>query len=143
MPLGLSDIASIGPDGEPHETARTDLMKNEQRALQLWSILVLAALNRQTLTYMMVSKLTGLHLPSVGDALFPIQYYCKENKLPPLTVLVVREKDGIPGDGLPYSPAECARSTQEVFSYDWSKHNAPGEDEFTAPRPKKRRRSPA
>ena len=71
-----------------------------QRSQQLWSVLVLAAKNRQTLTYTMVSDATGLHRPGVGDALFPIQFYCEQKGLPALTALVVKEVNGIPGEGL-------------------------------------------
>jgi hypothetical protein len=74
-------------------------MTREERAQQLWSILVLAARNRQILTYEIVGQACGVHAPSIGDFLRPIQQYCSENQLPPLTSLVVQKHTGIPGDG--------------------------------------------
>jgi hypothetical protein len=94
-------------------------MIRSQRAAQIWPLLALAARNRQTLTYTMVSKLTGLKAPGIGKALFLIQYYCEAKRLPQLTALVVKEKTGIPGEGLPMTATEFLRAVQKVFSHDW------------------------
>ncbi len=101
-----------------------------QRSQQLWSILVLAAKNRQTLTYTMVSEATGLHRPAIGDALFPIQYYCKEKGFPALTALVVKEVEGIPGEGLGIE--DLPRELQKIFKKEWLQQAAPKEEEFEA-----------
>lgn len=71
-------------------------MSNSQRALQLWSLLVLAAKTHTVLTYGDVAKMTGLaneHPHPLGH----IAYYCMKNKLPLLTVLEVNEKTGMFG----------------------------------------------
>src|ERR1043166_7647986 len=75
-------------------------MTNEQRALQFWSVLVLAARSQQLLSYKSMEKLTGIPKQGVGRVLAPIQAYCKRNKLPPLTALVINEDEGLPGLGL-------------------------------------------
>jgi len=90
-------------------------MNNEQRSIQIWSILVMAATNKQILTYEIIKALTGLHLPAIGRALFPIQYYCESKSLPRLTVLVVRKNTGMPGDGLPIGPEEILSEIQTVY----------------------------
>ncbi|MEK7780321.1 MAG: hypothetical protein AAB370_02335 [Verrucomicrobiota bacterium] len=93
-------------------------MTKYERAQQLWSILVLAARNRQVLTYGMIEKATGLVRPSIGQMLSPIQNYCLNRKLPPLTILVVKDKSGMPGDGF-IAAADIPKAQQDVFAYDW------------------------
>ena len=72
-------------------------MSRTQRAMQLWSVLVLAARNQQVLSYSMVEKLTGLPKWTQADFLGVVAAYRIVNKLPPLTVLVVNEETGLPG----------------------------------------------
>jgi hypothetical protein len=104
-------------------------MKREQRAQQLWSLLVLAASNHQILTYDLVAKLVGTVRPSLGDFLRPIQQYCTENNLPPLTVLVVSAKSGTPGEGF-IADADVPKAQILVFEYDWLAMKAPTEEQL-------------
>jgi hypothetical protein len=67
-----------------------------ERAAQIWSVLALAARNRQVLTYSIVGNLIGVPARGLGHLLEPIQSYCLLNRLPPLTILVVSEEDGMP-----------------------------------------------
>lgn len=99
-------------------------MTKYERAQQLWSILVLAARNRQVLNYGIIEKATGLVRPSIGQMLSPIQNYCLNKDLPPLTILVVRDKSGIPGDGF-IAAADIPQAQQHVFAYDWLKLGCP------------------
>jgi len=114
-------------EGVALHTTSTDAvgMNRYQRAHQLWSVLILAAKNRQILTYAMAGKITGLPPAALGKHLYPIQYYCQQQKpeLPPLTVLVVQQDSGLPGEGL--MVADFAKSIQEVFNFDWFMHKAP------------------
>ena len=104
-------------------------MNRAQRAQQLWSILVISAANRQILSYDLVAKATGVVRPSIGDFLRPIQQYCQEKDLPPLTSLIVSEKSGIPGEG--FIAAEDVPSSQmQVFKFAWLELNAPREEEL-------------
>lgn len=104
-------------------------MKREERAQQLWSILVLAARSRQILTYDIVAKATGMMTPGIGDMLRPIQQYCTENKLPALTSLIVNGQTGLPGTG--FIAAENVPKAQlEVFNEDWTRHKAPSATDF-------------
>lgn len=106
-------------------------MKREERAQQLWSILVLAARNRQTLTYDIIAKATGMMTPGIGDMLRPIQQYCIENKLPALTSLIVNGKTGLPGIG--FIAAENVPKAQlETFEEDWTLYKAPSAEDFAA-----------
>ena len=93
-------------------------MTREQRSQQLWSLLALAATNRQILTYDMVARLTGVVRPSIGDFLRPIQQYCTEKNLPPLTSLVVSEETGLPGEGF-IAAADVPAAQMLVFQHSW------------------------
>ena len=105
-------------------------MTREQRAQQLWSILALAATNRQTLTYSIVESLTGLHRAGIGDSLRPVQQYCVEKKLPPLTCLVVSHETGLPGDGCLTSAAELPGALIRVFAHSWIDESAPSQPQL-------------
>lgn len=104
-------------------------MKREQRAQQLWSVLVLAAKNRQVLTYDLVGKACGVPAAALGDYLRPIQQYCVENRMPPLTSLVVSKESGMPGSGFS-SDGDVPFAQNEVFNWDWLSKQAPNEDEL-------------
>lgn len=104
-------------------------MRIPERASQLWSLLAFAARNRQVLTYDIVSKLTGVPRPGLGQLLEPIQSYCLIKELPPLTILVVSEDTGLPGTGF-IAAQDVPKTQMNVFSYDWLEHAAPSPDQF-------------
>ena len=106
-------------------------MKREERAVQLWSLLALAAANRQVLTYDMVARLTGVVRPSIGDFLRPIQQFCTESKLPPLTALVVSETTGLPGDGF-LAAADVPAAQMQVFQHKWLEVTAPTAEQLAS-----------
>ena len=49
------------------------------------------------MTYGMLAKLIGVPAAALGKLLEPIQSYCIVERLPPLTILVVRQETGLPG----------------------------------------------
>ena len=99
-------------------------MTKYERAAQLWSVLALAARNRQVLTYDITARLTGVPRQGLGGFLGPIQSYCQRENLEPLTILIVSEENGLPGEG--FIAAEDIPSTQmRVFEYDWIGHGVP------------------
>jgi len=102
-------------------------MTRYERAAQLWSILALAAKNRQILTYDIVAKLSGVPRPAIGGFLEPIQTFCMKKNLPPLTILVVSEDTGLPSPGF-IAAADIPRTQQTVFAYDWLGFGAPAPD---------------
>jgi len=109
-------------------------MTKYERAAQLWPLLVLAATHRQVLTYDIVSKLTGVPRPAIGGFLDPIQQYCQVKKIPPLTVLVVSEKSGIPGEGF-IAAQDVPKAQTEVFSFDWLGWGCPTVEKLSSPTP--------
>ena len=104
-------------------------MTRSERAAQLWPLLAWSATNRQTLTYGIVSQLTGLPQQSLGKNLEPIQSYCLERKIPPLTALVVSITDGRPGPGNIES-GDPLQAYIRIFEFNWLEHGAPSPDEL-------------
>ena len=92
-------------------------MTREERALQVWQVLIGAAHRRQTITYEQLGEQVGLLARGVGRYLFILQAYCGDHDLPPITALVVGKESGRPGEGsgLEDVPAAQAR----VYEVDW------------------------
>jgi hypothetical protein len=101
-------------------------MTRAERACQIWSILAWAARNRQVLTYNHISKLIGVPTAGIGGLLGPIQAYCFQTRIPPLTALVVQQETGIPGAGFTgVNASQIAQAQMEVFEFDWLDHGNP------------------
>lgn len=64
-----------------------------------WPILVDFGSRRETVTYEQLSVPLNTNPLSVGKALGVIQSYCLENRLAPLTAVVVGKISGLPGNG--------------------------------------------
>lgn len=95
------------------------------RALQLWQILIGYATNRQTTTYNLLAQQAKmvtvdgkLKTMALWHALDRIMKYCEKHKLPPLTILVVNQEKGQPGQGLTTSTNRDA-DRERVFAYPW------------------------
>ena len=96
-----------------------------QRSSQIWSLLVCAARERKSYTYGQISEILGFKGAGVmGQFLNPIMRFCEDNKLPPLTVLVVNQDTGLPGEGLS-TLEDVNEDREEVFSFDWFRINPP------------------
>jgi putative restriction endonuclease len=93
---------------------------HEERAARAWPALVDAASKRQTITYGALARALALHQRAIGWLLGPIQDYCIEQRLPPLTVLVVHAADGRPGGGfIGGEPERFQEQVNEVFDFAW------------------------
>ena len=93
-------------------------MKDHERATQVWAVLALAARNRQTLTYEMLSQLIGVPARGLADILDHIQRYCMQEGLPALTSIVVNKETGLPGHGFT-AVQDVPREQEVVFGHDW------------------------
>lgn len=98
-------------------------MSNEQRALQLWSVLALAAWTRTVLTYEEVANLTGLP-NDCGNVLGHIHYYCVQNGLPLLPTLVISKHTGKPSTSQ-YNNVELTVEHRRCFAHDWMGQGVP------------------
>ena len=99
------------------------IMTNPQRALQVWSLLALAAMTRTVLTYEEVADLTGLPNNS-GNVLGYIYYYCVQHELPILSSLVVDKHTGKPSSGL-YDNMGIPVEHRRCFDHDWLQQGVP------------------
>ena len=89
------------------------------RSLQVWLILIGNAERRETSTYGSIGDRIGTPPVAVGRFLNRIYYYCEENCLPRLSVLVVNQSTGEPGDGYPGSRDSLYADREAVYDYDW------------------------
>ena len=63
---------------------------------------------------------------SMGRVLDPIQDYCIEHQLPPLTILAISKITGLPGDGfIAWDPERLPEGRREVYAYSWRIHGNP------------------
>jgi hypothetical protein len=104
-------------------------MTSQERAQQLWSVLVFAAREQKVVSYEMLAQTTGM-ANECGRELGYIFYYCKRNKLPLLNLLAVQKATGRPGDGCPADLSDLPAQQARVFIYDWLKHGMPRVEEF-------------
>ena len=104
-------------------------MRKNERALQLWSVLVIAARHQEILSYTSIQKLTGIPARAIGPYLNLVYNYCDSKGWPPLVVLAVNERDGRPGTQ--YWKGEDLDALQaRVFVFDWFKSKAPAPEDF-------------
>jgi hypothetical protein len=104
------------------------------RAVQAWQILVAAAMNRQTITYLGLSQqMYEKAAAGVLDKILGhIAYYCNENKLPPLTAIVVGKGRGIPGRDIPVDRTKVDRLRESVYGFKWYNVVPPSPEELKA-----------
>lgn len=100
------------------------------RAVQIWQILVSKSHNRQTMTYTNLADLLGYGgSGTLGRQLGHIMFFCAQNNLPPLTVIVVNSETGLPGDGFQHE-SEIHALRETVYSYDWFNLVPPSDNDF-------------
>lgn len=108
----------------------TDNPTLENRALQIWQILVGFAYQRKTTTYSEIAEILGYEGAGVLDRqLGHILHFCDQKRLPPLTVLVVNSSTGLPGSGFVCDDS-IDKARVKVFSYDWFDVIPPSPQEF-------------
>jgi alkylated DNA nucleotide flippase Atl1 len=102
----------------------------ENRALQIWQILIGFAFERKITTYLEVADILGYKGSGTLDRqLGHILHYCKQNRLHPLTVLVVNSETGLPGPGF-VTVGDLHREREKVFNTDWFDIIPPTPEEF-------------
>lgn len=109
--------------------------KSAVRALQAWQYLIAKAVNRQIVQYEELRIL--MEYPTCNPltpALGCIMFYCEQNDLPPLTIIVVN-KSGVPGEGFTAEQIEdYHRRREDVFNFPWFELMPPTVDELNAAR---------
>lgn len=94
--------------------------KSSVRALQAWQYLIGKAHNRQIVKYdelrILMGYPTNNPLNSILDC---IMFFCEQNNLPPLTLIVVN-KYGVPGSGFTAENFEkYHQSREDIFNFPW------------------------
>lgn len=103
------------------------------RALQIWLILIGRAANRQTITYGVLADILGFKgAGTLADMLGHVMFYCAQNNLPPLTVLVVNQDTGLPGEGLAKHGIDLNAERESVFNFNWFNIMPPAIEELSA-----------
>ena len=97
----------------------------------IWPLLVLAAKNRQVLTYDILGRLLGVPASDLGRLLEPIQSHCILKGLPPLTSIVVSDRTGMPGDGF-IAADNLPHAQAETFLFDWLGSAVPSREDYRA-----------
>jgi putative restriction endonuclease len=91
----------------------------------VWSILTSQAKRRQTITYGEIAPKIQTNPRNVRKALAPIQDFCLDTDLPPLTAIVVGV-GGKPGRGfIAWDIDDLATAHTRVFDKDWSEIRNP------------------
>ena len=70
-----------------------------ERAYRAWPKLIGAAKERSPITYRELAQALDIHHRPVRYVLDVIQNYCISEHLPPLTISVVNQAQGMPGNG--------------------------------------------
>ena len=105
--------------------------KSSVRALQAWQYLIGKAANRQIVQYDELSHLMGYtdNRP-LGVILGCIMFYCQQNNMPPLTIIVVNQS-GVPGEGFSAEELDNYHQRREdVYNFSWFKLVPPTIDEL-------------
>lgn len=106
-------------------------MTREERAVRIWPLLTFAASLRMTLTYKRLGQLIGAGPMSLGGWLERIQSYCLVHGLPPLTILVVSDSNGMPGSGfVAADPVSVPKAQTSVLRHDWTTTPPPKPEEL-------------
>jgi len=92
-------------------------MKQYSGSQKVWRILADAAKNKKTLTYSQLGEKTGFNHRKLGPYLYPIQHFCKNRDIPPLTVLVVLKQTGRPSSGI--DKHDFIKNREEVWRHTW------------------------
>jgi hypothetical protein len=95
-------------------------MKNHERAIQIWQVLIGLAHNRQTITDEKLAELIGMQ-DKFNELIEPFKLiinYCRLNELPPLTYLVVQKDIDIPGQSTRFI-MDYDRDREDVFDFGW------------------------
>lgn len=100
-------------------------INHQERAGKAWPVLVECAKNKKTIRYKSIASKIGVHHRAVGHLLSCIQDYCLDEKLPPLTILVVGAS-GVPGDGfIAWDAKNLSDGLNKVYGFNWSDYPNP------------------
>jgi putative restriction endonuclease len=95
----------------------------EKYSFFAWDILIKCADDNKTITYKELTDQIGLGLfpRQAGRFLDPIQIFCLEERLPPLTIIAVRMDNQKPGSGFTaWEDDNFENLKSKVFNFKWN-----------------------
>lgn len=103
-----------------------DGVNQEERAAKAWSVLSGVAKKQTLITYKQLGDAIGVHHRAVRYVLGVIQTYCLDNRLPPLTILVVNGDSGRPGEGfIAWDADDIDAGLRKVYTKNWNADENP------------------
>ena len=102
-----------------------EMSRTQVRAYQIWAVLTYAASKSQIITYKELDNATGLVAGGMSDALDMLQKYCKSQKLPPITALVVQEDNRKPGNWSVKDMKKWPDALRKIHTRKWNRKDAP------------------
>lgn len=91
-----------------------------------WRILLTCAKDQNTITYKDLGNRLSIHWRLCRLFLDPIQTFCLEENLPPLTALVVNKDTSTPGGGfIAWDITDHLTACQIVYDYNWDQVDNP------------------
>ena len=95
------------------------MVNQHQRAAVAWPILTETAAEGSKITYGDLARHLDMHPRPIRYVLGVIQDHCLDEKLPPLTILVVNQR-GRPGEGfIAWDVDDLQEGYQRVWAYPW------------------------
>jgi hypothetical protein len=104
-------------------------MTRSEQAVQVWQVLISAALYRQTLTYTLLADRIGVEGGVLSQPIGMVSRYCAMKQLPPLPVLVVRSDAGTPAADLSWA-TDVDFAREAVYQTEWYKLKPPSANDF-------------
>jgi len=91
-----------------------------ERAFRAWPLLTVRASQGSKVSYAELAEHLGIHPRPIRYVLGVIQDWCLRERKPPLTILVVSQHGGQPGQGfIAWDASHLDAGYGEVFSYPW------------------------
>lgn len=107
-------------------------MKNVERAIRIWQVLIGLARNRQTITDENLGELIGVEniLDELIQPLKLLENYCRVNELPHLVYLVILKRADIFEQNLRLTES-WDKEREDVFNFEWYKMKPIDKNGFT------------
>ncbi|WP_186579755.1 HNH endonuclease [Aquibacillus kalidii] len=99
-------------------------VNQEERAYRAWDVLIEAARNNDTITYGELGDKLNVHHRTCRYFLDHIQNYCLNEKLPPLTIIVVNQRGEVGQGFTAWDINDLDEGMARVFAFNWDNlHN--------------------
>ena len=131
--LKIDELGDFGTPAQNQGMITTSPNKTHPRTPAVFDHLRQCAAQSKVITYTDLGKKVGLPARGTAFPLYDVRDECLRRNLPPLTAIVIRKKDGLPGlglkpDGTQVTKVEVRDMQSRVFAFDWSDINLENHD---------------